>query len=213
MSGTDTRTSEPQGARFCVSWIFSRPPTPVIKIPSYVAAGQMNISHLWTRAAFARPLFVRQLQPPSARYGTGAESIMRLDVAPCGLIMSKCLRAQMRAYRCWRVRRAPLHPRQRALSTPIRVPPRRCRGALRRVRAAVTARWPLRWPTYSPRARGRASAETARSCSGSTSRSRTGVEGRLGSARLDSARLDSTRRAPLSLALFSQSFSSRAPLL
>lgn len=35
--------------------------------------------------------------------------IMRVDVALCGLIMSKCLKWQMRKYRCWRVRGASLH--------------------------------------------------------------------------------------------------------
>lgn len=35
--------------------------------------------------------------------------IMRVDVALCGLIMSKCLRGQMRKYWCWRVRGASLH--------------------------------------------------------------------------------------------------------
>lgn len=127
-------------SRLCVSasWTSTHSHIPVI-ISRHVAAHQND--HPTSADAPhvpARSPSVRRPQPPSARCGTGAESIMRPDVASCGLIMSKCLRGQMREYRCWRVRRAPLPPRQRALSTPIRVPPpRRAVAALRCVVAAL----------------------------------------------------------------------------
>lgn len=69
--------------------------------------------------------------------------IMRVDVAPCGLIMSKCLRGQMRKYRCWRVRGASLHA-----SAVCPLPSLSC----------CTAQWTCcchsmqahGWPTYTP---------------------------------------------------------------
>lgn len=94
--------------------------------------------------------------------------IMRVDVALCGLIMSKCLRGQMRKYRCWRVRGASLHA---SALCPLQS------------LSCCTAQWPRRchsmqahgWPTYTlcPQTGRRLavsaamvgrSAETAQSC-------------------------------------------------
>lgn len=115
----------------------------------------MSVSH-FCPLFFLLLLFVHLAAVPKVR-------IMRVDVALCGLIMSKCLRGEMRKYRCWRVRGASLCPLQ-SLS-------------------CCTAQWPCcchsmqthAWPTYTlcPQTGGRlavsaavvrCSAETAQSC-------------------------------------------------
>lgn len=99
--------------------------------------------------------------------------IMWVDVALCGLIMSKCLRGQMRKYQCWRVRGASLHA---SALCPLQS------------LSCCTAQWPrcchsMRangWPTYTlcpqtgrrlavSATMVRRSAETAQSCTRSHS--------------------------------------------
>lgn len=120
----------------------------------------MSVSH-FCPLFFLLLLFVHLAAVPKVR-------IMRVDVALCGLIMSKCLRGEMRKYRCWRVRGASL-----------------CAGSLCPLQSlsCCTAQWPCcchsmqthAWPTYTlcPQTGGhlavsaavvRCSAETAQSC-------------------------------------------------
>lgn len=88
----------------------------------------MSVSH-FCPLFFLLLLFVHLAAVPKVR-------IMRVDVALCGLIMSKCLRGEMRKYRCWRVRGPLSVPALSVHSNP-------CPAAQHSDRAAVTACRPM----------------------------------------------------------------------
>ena len=94
--------------------------------------------------------------------------VMRVDTAPCGLIMSKCLRGEMRKYPCWRVRGASLHAGSLCPLQSLSCRPAQWPCCCHSVQAHG-------WPTYTlcPQTGGRLavsaavvrrSAETAQSC-------------------------------------------------